>query len=428
MFFQFVSAYDYEDVNLTEINYCLNSAYSYAIDMNAIWGFDTYCDSYNVTWRIAFRNATGSLKAYGYLSTGLCSQYYNLGFYDYVNISSDDEYLIFHPEPSEHYTVELDLYTCDTHESCADNLIHSYHDVYVNSSCELPEEEEESSYNGTLNDFISYYRLNQTSGSAIDYGLYGIDLTTVDNTTGNSNGEQLCSNCQSSYKFVSSGTSSGSSFSTSSYPTTAYDDITICYWISLDSGGASWFIYNMGTSANKQPSGSDLPSSLTPQFAFGDNNNPISTTAPILEDENYLICGMYDSSNNNQTIWLNGVLNVSESRTVTLSTWDNDFWIGKRNDYYGFSGNLSDLIIWNHTLNSTQMSELYNGGNGIDFFSTGGGSTSTPTLNTSLPNVNLGTFQINNTNLDLFFWNVTDYILQIDNGNDLFVNISNAVY
>lgn len=144
----------------------------------------------------------------------------------------------------------------------------------------------------------------------------------------------------------------------------------------------------------------------------------------------------WDADSDNTYLYLDGA-EVLHSTTTYSELNDTDFFLGKNTGSAGyFNGNISELGVWYRVLNSTEISDLYNGGTGIsytDTFPTPSVSLLTPLNNTITLNTTINftanqtaPFPYNNTNSTFYLWYNND-TLRYSNATSLSGNGSEIV-
>ena len=97
--------------------------------------------------------------------------------------------------------------------------------------------------------------------------------------------------------------------------------------------------------------------------------------------------------------YVNGVLNDSDTQTGTVDNSAEPFCLGGKCAYGGgyanyFTGNIDELGMWNRSMNSTEVLDLYNSGAGVSYVPAIAGDTTFPEINATYPtNITYGVFQ-----------------------------------
>ena len=120
-------------------------------------------------------------------------------------------------------------------------------------------------------------------------------------------------------------------------------------------------------------------------------------------------------------LYVDGSLAASTSQTITMATWEN-FIIGNDYEglsYAGFPGTIDEVDVWNRALSESEVSQLWNSGNGfgypfdgsynasVDSVGSGGSGSSVGT--SPYPGYNLvWSDEFNESSLNTSKWNVSD--------------------
>lgn len=126
-------------------------------------------------------------------------------------------------------------------------------------------------------------------------------------------------------------------------------------------GSTSGYAIDIQSSANKLP-----------RFLIynGANTNIIATTALAINTW-YMITATYDGAN--AKIYVNGILEATTSTSGSVVTGTDNPTIGGDGVSTNlFTGNIDEVGFWNKPLISSEISQLYNGGKGLQYpFNTG---------------------------------------------------------
>lgn len=98
-------------------------------------------------------------------------------------------------------------------------------------------------------------------------------------------------------------------------------------------------------------------------------------------NEWYFLCGTFESSAVNTTIWVNGKIGESTSSTGALANNNDNITIGREHDGYSFEGVIDNVIMFGEDLNATAIADLYNNGLGVAY----GNGTAPPDPDTEYP-------------------------------------------
>jgi hypothetical protein len=203
-----------------------------------------------------------------------------------------------------------------------------------------------------LNGLISYWKLDEVSGNAIDV-VNDYD-GTVTGATQNQSGK-----IGTSYFFDGGDNiSMGENFHLQTFTiccwfkansVSAYGGIITCF-ISLigsydltmtDGGGIEWYVRSTG----------ETTTGISPAGTYDDN-------------EWHHIVGTYDGSTIRLYIAGSIIGSPVTKSSPTIDYGNNIFYVGDRSDILPFIGYIDEVGIWNRALTSTEITELHNGGSG----------------------------------------------------------------
>lgn len=233
---------------------------------------------------------------------------------------------------------------------------------------------------------ISYYKMDAASGNESD--SHGSNTATDNNTCGSTTGKlNNCRTFNGSDEYFSLGDPA------SLRPT---GSMTISFWLYPTADGA--VISKQGFAEARGPhvsfSGINF-SERDVRFAISSDGFDIitrdSANGVITKDAwNHVVC-VYDTSGPSMTIYINGsAQNGGLSGTIPSSqhTSNGENWnFGRRpaGDSYG-NQRLDEIGFWSRALSSTEVSELYNSGNGLAYpFTVESGPGSAPFTQSSSP-------------------------------------------
>ena len=153
-------------------------------------------------------------------------------------------------------------------------------------------------------------------------------------------------------------------------------DFTVSVWINA-SGNSQTFAQIIGNQfpANNNKAGMALhiysPVSQVCVFMYNSSNSEkyMTYTPASLNGWNNLVARR---TGTNVTMWWNGVLVNSMTCNFNVTATTMNTTIGSAHNIAGadskpFRGYIDEVGIWNRTLNSTEISDLYNNGNGITY-------------------------------------------------------------
>jgi len=164
-------------------------------------------------------------------------------------------------------------------------------------------------------------------------------------------------------------------------------------------------------------------------FRFGFYNNDLDANISNTDVNNwYFYSGTYDATINQRKLYINGVLNTTDT-PISDYLSSGDLFLGGTINKNGwaqssFNGKLDDIGIWNRALTQQEITNLYNGGICYQSVTV----TDTLRINTTITGFNPVTYQ----NSIKIWPNPTKDHITIDNGNIANLNghqikISNAI-
>jgi len=215
------------------------------------------------------------------------------------------------------------------------------------------------------NGLIAYWTMDEVSGTRAD-SVGGHNLTDTDNVDSTAG---VIGNAADFTDPTDQALSTGpvldgeSSFSVSLWYKT---DGTVApggsstMWGEDDLGAGS-YIYHDGTDVYFGPGGFDSP-----------DPKDLSLTEPLIKNVWTHVVMTWDATSGTLDVYSNGSLQdtttdetaIGESYTPATSTG-----IGGFGDFpsIGFQGQIDEVGVWNRTLNSSEVSDLYNGGSGMSY-------------------------------------------------------------
>lgn len=135
-------------------------------------------------------------------------------------------------------------------------------------------------------------------------------------------------------------------------------------WVKVDTDGAKEiavkFDGSTGSSYRLQYDGTNFSFGVS---ETGESLTVVTDDTAITEDGTvwYHVVGVYDATNDEIEIFVNGTLNVSAvAFAVDMNTGGVDFRLGKKNT--AFDGHMDEMFIMNTDLSSTQVLEIYQHG------------------------------------------------------------------
>jgi len=224
----------------------------------------------------------------------------------------------------------------------------------------------------------AYWALNETSGT-IAYDTLGIWNATLMNSpswesglignainlSGSATYQYLNLSSSTYTQLISSGTNP-TSISMWIKPTLfdSGDTYSILLLANVDNSSSSQFIMHFGSSTN---------------FGFGFRGSNVYarydlTFQELIDQDKFTnIIAMYKGGDktdaNNYELYINGTLYTAGKTMIGIggSGVQNILGIDIDGTSGWFAGKIDEIGIWNHTLNSTEITDLYNSGNGIPY-------------------------------------------------------------
>lgn len=98
------------------------------------------------------------------------------------------------------------------------------------------------------------------------------------------------------------------------------------------------------------------------------NTNNFASSISTITGSYAMMTQVYDANSNNLSLFVNG--DAVGAVSISNDPYEGEFWLGFGADPgQGTYGNLQadEIGIWNRTLNTTEIDELYNGGAGLEF-------------------------------------------------------------
>lgn len=210
-----------------------------------------------------------------------------------------------------------------------------------------------------LNGLVSYYKLDEASGAVIDsVGSY--------NLTNNGSARGVAGKINNAFDFESS-ENDFLIFPSGSLPGSYFDDdFTINMWINVESKLANSYFFWAGTRDINIFINyiGDLYFQLydgTPNGVFMDSANYSTGTWHMLTAVRDKSLGM--------KLYLNGDLKMENSFTGNANSGgQSESYMGDRHGpEVNYDGLMDEPGFWNRALSSTEISELYNSGNGLTY-------------------------------------------------------------
>ena len=199
----------------------------------------------------------------------------------------------------------------------------------------------------TTRDLLSYYSFDGIGGISQEDDIYNHLRNGTQTSTTNTTGKlKFALDYSGSTQYVTYG----------SYPQLTFP-FSLSFWINPDTTGN---FYPVSRSTNFE---NQLNAGLL-AFATGGG----TVTYPIASSDWTHVVEIYNGTH--ILLYVNNSLNVSEAGTP-IGNSGNDLKLGVRASGIGgtdyFDGQIDELGVWNRSLNSTDVEDLYNSGNGLDF-------------------------------------------------------------
>lgn len=226
----------------------------------------------------------------------------------------------------------------------------------------------------------SYYKLDDNAANKVV-----LDSLFTNNGTANANTNTFYN---ASGKIGSAFKFNGTGAFVSGMDKWEYNDFSMNSWIWIDSEASTNSIYTNRRQADANAILSTYEASNTATLLIRDNSGGgikgVSTAAVIATGRWYMLTVTYLNSTGNMSIYLNGTLQATDTYSGgTWATVDN-IYLGGRNaggtpDNF-MDGLIDEVGVWNRTLTQVEVTQLWNGGNGITYSITFG-----PTITLNSP-------------------------------------------
>lgn len=208
---------------------------------------------------------------------------------------------------------------------------------------------------------ISYWKMDESSGNAADsVGSNTAVNTNVTYGTGKINNGAIFT---SNNKRFTCGTGIA--------PSTA---LSISFWFNPQSNnltnlgpvfvfkgndGVDFGSFLMDGDSNNRVRFGCIAAHATPTIVYG-------YSPTITVNNNWYHCvGVYNGSN--ITVYMNGVAGTPQSYSNGIDTYTINTYLGNTNSTRTFNGYLDEVGMWSRALTSTEVTTLYNGGNGLQY-------------------------------------------------------------
>lgn len=224
---------------------------------------------------------------------------------------------------------------------------------------------------------VSYWALNESSGAVLDSKGVNDGVVVSSITQGVDGKIDKAVNYTKGYVNVSNDASLDIT-----------DAISISMWINLSTEGGDW--RGLVGKSNLPDAYSIIHNDDTDIFRI--DLNPLGnwqTKKTLTLNQYYHMVFTWDGST--ARIYFDGSLDNSTTHlSGTMSTSAEDLLFGQDPDGYMWKGQIDEIGLWNRSLNSTEVTDLYNGGSGLIFEDDFGSPDNAPIVTASYP--------INNSN------------------------------
>jgi hypothetical protein len=205
-------------------------------------------------------------------------------------------------------------------------------------------------------DLVSYWKLDESSGNASD---------SVGSNTGTNTGvTYAASKINNGAVFSGSGSDTSYNFGDSTTLRFGTGSFSLAFWLYLNGTPAA-----DKSLFNKDPDGTKFFSTIKTDRTIRIKNLINTTTdyysSALTADTWYHVVILRDG--NTQKIYLNGTENLTTNGTaVDISASGSSLTFSKASNDY-FKGGLDETGIWSRALSSTEVTALYNSGNGNQY-------------------------------------------------------------
>jgi hypothetical protein len=219
-----------------------------------------------------------------------------------------------------------------------------------------------------LDNLVSYWKLDEPSGNAID--SHGTNTLTDENTVGTAAGKI------GNARDFESGNAERFFIASNASLQTGNIDFAISLWIKPESVGLTFYFNKSGIAAADREyavyhNGAHIsffiydPSGAIAQVSSG--------VAPVAGAW-YHVLAWHDSSANQIAISVNNATPVTLSHSTGVRTNNFEFELGARKNHgFFYDGLLDEVGFWKRTLTAAERTALYNGGNGLSYDAFAGG-------------------------------------------------------
>ena len=206
------------------------------------------------------------------------------------------------------------------------------------------------------NDMLLWLRMDNldSSGNPVDSSSYALTLNSSNNTGQNSSG-----------RFGKAFNFNGSGFFTLQRP--VKDSFSICTWIKTNVKGGSTSHWQLAPIIESECSFADNDFGFgIDKFGYialgtGPADITINSTTNVSDNNWHFVCGTRDISSGNLSVYVDGNFEKAKNSSTTSLTCNSLATIGYGTDGASyFSGLMDELLIWNRTLSSAEISAIYN--------------------------------------------------------------------
>ncbi|MBS3159044.1 LamG domain-containing protein [Candidatus Woesearchaeota archaeon] len=206
------------------------------------------------------------------------------------------------------------------------------------------------------NDLLLWLRMDNVDGSGnpADSSSYALTLNSSNNTGQNSSG-----------RFGKAFNFNGSGFFTLQRP--VRDSFSICTWIKTNVKGGSANHWQLAPIIESECSFADNDFGFgIDKFGYvaigtGPDDITINSTTNVSDNNWHFVCGARNLSSGNLSVYVDGNFEKAKNSSTTSLTCNSLATIGFGTDGASyFSGLMDELLIWNRTLSSAEISAIYN--------------------------------------------------------------------
>jgi sulfur relay (sulfurtransferase) DsrC/TusE family protein len=206
-----------------------------------------------------------------------------------------------------------------------------------------------------IDDLISYYKLDETSGAVIDStdnGNNGTNVGAIPNQEGI---------IGTSYNFTEN------QYVDTNYTgnSTLNDEITVSMWVYPMKSEEIRTIFAKNVNAGDR-NFELYVDSLKPLFLTGGIESFLWGSQTLDLNEWNMITITYSKSDEKAKMYINGAFDNETTHSSSLTSNTNSYRIGNYN-LGAMSGKIDEVGIWSRALTSTEVSDLYNSGDGLAY-------------------------------------------------------------